>query len=47
MVEGDMFEFGGSFVVVVLVEVEVDKFELVVECVVRLLLWCSNGRGIS
>ena len=42
-----MFEVGGSFVAVVLVEVEVDKFVLVVGCVVRLLLWCSNGRDIS
>ena len=31
----------GWFFVVVVVEVE-----LVVECVVRLVLWCSNGRGI-
>ena len=30
---------GGVFVIVVV------EMELVVECVVRLVLWCSNGRG--
>ena len=42
--KGDIFDLGGDFVVVV-VESEVKNFELVVGCVVRLVLWCSNGTG--
>ena len=46
MVEGDIFELGGVFVVVVVV-VEVENFELVVDFVVILFMWCLNGRDIS
>ena len=42
--EFDIFELGKGFVGVV-VEVEVENFELGVGCVVRLVLWCLNGRG--
>lgn len=46
MVEGDIFELGGVFVVVVVV-VEGENFELVVDFVVILFMWCLNGRDIS
>ena len=36
---GDISVFCWVFVVVVV------EMELVVECVVRLVLWCSDGRG--
>ena len=42
--KGDIFDLGGDFVVV-LVESEVKNFGLVMGCVVRLVLCCSNGRG--
>ena len=35
----DTFMLGGDFVVVVV------EVELVVGCVLKLVLWCSNGRG--
>ena len=48
MVEGDIFELGGVFVVVVVVVVvEGENFELVVDFVVILFMWCLNGRDIS
>ena len=37
----DTFVLGGDFVVVVVVEVE-----LVVGYVLKLVLWCSSGRGV-
>ena len=43
LVNGDIFELGGNFVVVV---VEVETFEVVLEHGLRLDLWCSNRRGI-
>lgn len=46
MVEGDIFKLGGVFVVVVVV-VEGENFELVVDFVVILFMWCLNGRDIS
>ena len=46
MVEGDIFELGGVFVVVVVV-VEGENFELVVDFVVILFMWCLNGWDIS
>ena len=36
----DILVLGGAFVVEV-----VEAVELVVGCVVRLVLWCVNGRG--
>ena len=44
LMEGDIFELGGVFEVVVL-EVEVENFEMVVGCVMRLVLWFLNWRG--
>ena len=35
----DIFALGGGFLV------EVVEVEVVVGCLVRLVLWCSNGRG--
>lgn len=43
IVEGDIFELGVVLLLVVM-EMELDNFELVAQCVVRLVLWCSNGR---
>ena len=44
LMEGDIFELGGVFEVVVL-EVEVENFEMVVGCVMRLVVWFLNWRG--
>ena len=44
MVEGDMYELNGGLLVAV-VEVDVENFELVLGCAVRLVFWNSNGRG--
>ena len=43
LVVGDIFDVGGSFVVVV-VEMHVDALELEVEVVARLVWGCLNGR---
>ena len=40
----DNYVLGENFVVVVVVVVVVEV-ELVVGCAVKLVLWCSNGRG--
>ena len=53
MVEDAIFELSGCFVVGVVVEVEVEmvvevevkNFELSVECVMSLFLWCLNEKG--
>ena len=44
MVEGDMYELDGALLVAV-VEMDVENFELVLGCAVRLVFWSSNGRG--
>lgn len=39
MMEGDIFELAGVFVVMVV------EVELFVRCVVNLVLWCLNEKG--
>lgn len=52
MMEGHTIELREGFVVVVvevkvemMVETDVENFELLVRCVMRLVLWCSTERG--
>ena len=52
MVEGHTIELREGFAVVVvevevemMVETDVENFELLLRCVMRLVLWCSTERG--